>query len=80
MYYFEENLEKMKKHFDNVNEYINRIPFRLENDLGRHKALQQTISNIYLILVQRLYLISNKQQKYFNDIKTTSNLFLINNG
>ena len=80
MYFFEENLGKMKKHFEKVKEYINRIPFRLENNLDRHKILQKTIENIYLLLIQRIYLVSNKQQKFFNDIKTTHNLLLVNNG
>lgn len=68
---------KMKKHFDKYILYINRISFRLEQDLQRENKLKQIQDDIYLILVQHLHNVYTINNMYFNDIKTTNKLFLI---
>ena len=73
-YFYKQDLKKMKKHFEYVNEYINRI--RIHTNTHRHINLQHIINNIYRLLTQHMYFMYNKKGVIYNDIKTTNEYFL----
>ena len=69
-YHFENNFEKCEKHYNYIMDYLNRIKFRLENDIDRDKALHKLIQNIETVLIQHIYLVSSRLDKYYNNIRT----------
>lgn len=76
-YMYNKKFKKMEKHYQMTMEYINRIPQRIENNIGRERYLRLIIFEIEKTLIQYLYKVAHEQNLYYNNIRT-NDIYLIN--
>ena len=77
-YYYQYNnkFDKMKKHYSLTMEYLNRLPYRIENNINREQYLRSLIFYIESLMINNLYKKAHEQDIYYNNIRTNDNYMI----